>query len=164
MQKKWLITLTIYTTVFNTTIHIMDRFERVAENISRLGTTMFALRQQGKKPITRDPEFVILSVLTTENLPISEIGRRLHRSKPGMSALIDRLLREGKVRRIPSEEDHRVTRIAITEQGREALLGKRHELKERVMLVFSPLTNEDLDRIDSCLIELNSIISRLRIE
>jgi DNA-binding MarR family transcriptional regulator len=142
----------------------MDRFERVVENISRLGTTMFALRQQGKKPITRDPEFVILSVLTTGNLPISAIGRRLHRSKPGMSALIGRLLREGKVRRIPSEEDHRVTMIAITDRGHEALFLKRHELNERIRVVFSPLTNEELGRIDSCLVELNAIISRLRIE
>jgi|WetSurMetagenome_2_1015567.scaffolds.fasta_scaffold03896_5 MarR family transcriptional regulator, organic hydroperoxide resistance regulator len=142
----------------------MDRFERVVENITRLGTTMFALRQPGKKPVTRDPEFVILSVLTTENLPISEIGRRLHRSKPGMSALIDRLLREGKVRRIPSEEDHRVTRVAITERGQEALLKKRLEIKERVMAAFSPLTDDELERIDSCLVELNTIMSRLRIE
>jgi len=142
----------------------MDRYERVVENISRLGTTMFALRRQGEKPITRDPEFVILSALTTENLPISEIGRRLHRSKPGMSALIGRLLEEGKVRRIPSEEDRRVTRIAITEPGREALLKKRHELMERVKTVFSPLSDDDLDRIDSCLVELNAIMSRLRIE
>jgi len=142
----------------------MDRFERVVDNISRLGTTMFALRRQGEKPITRDPEFVILSVLTAGNLPISEIGRRLHRSKPGMSALIDRLLREGKVRRIPSEEDHRVTRVAITERGQEALLKKRRELKERVMTFFSPLTDDELERIDSCLVELNTILSTLRIE
>ena len=142
----------------------MDRFERLAENISRLGTSMFAIRQQGKKPLTRDPEFVILSVLTTENLPISEIGRRLHRSKPGMSALIGRLLHDGKVRRIPSEEDHRVTMIAITDLGLKALLLKRRELNERIRVVFSTLSDEELGRIDSCLVELNTIISRLRIE
>jgi DNA-binding MarR family transcriptional regulator len=142
----------------------MDRFDRVVENISRLGSSMFAIRQQGKKPITRDPEFVILSVLTTESLPISEIGRRLHRSKPGMSALIGRLLREGKVRRIPSEEDHRVTMIAITAKGHEAIRAKRGELKERIRMVFSPLTHEEIERIDACLEELNAIFSRLRIE
>jgi len=142
----------------------MDRYERVVENISRLGTTMFALRRQGEKPITRDPEFVILSLLTTGNLPISGIGRRLHRSKPGMSALISRLIGEGKVRRIPSEEDHRVTMIAITGQGREALRRKRLELRERVKMAFSSLSDEDLGRIDSCLAELNGILSQLRIE
>jgi DNA-binding MarR family transcriptional regulator len=127
----------------------MDRFDRVVENISRLGSSMFAIRQQGKKPITRDPEFVILSVLTTESLPISEIGRRL---------------REGKVRRIPSEEDHRVTMIAITAKGHEAIRAKRGELKERIRMVFSPLTHEEIERIDACLEELNAIFSRLRIE
>jgi DNA-binding MarR family transcriptional regulator len=81
-----------------------------------------------------------------------------------MSALIGRLLREGKVRRIPSEEDHRVTRVAITKQGREALLEKQRELKERVMSVFLPLTDDELERIDTCLVELNAIISQLRIE
>ena len=142
----------------------MDRFERVVENISRLGTSMFAIRQQGKKPITRDPEFVVLSVLTTESLPISEIGRRLHRSKPGMSALIGRLIREGKVRPTPSEEDHRVTMIAITGKGQEALREKRRELKERVRVIFSALSDEEVGRIDACLVELNTIIERLWIE
>ena len=142
----------------------MDRFERVVDNISRLGTSMFAIRQQGKKPITRDPEFVILSVLMTESLPISEIGRRLHRSKPGMSALIGRLLREGKVMRTASIEDHRVTMIAITDTGRRANLAKRNELRDRIRMVFSSLSDEEVERIDSCLIELNSIIARLRIE
>lgn len=142
----------------------MDRFERVVENISVLGTTMFAIRQQGKKPITRDPEYVILSVLTTEKLPISAIGRRLHRSKPGMSALIGRLLREGKVRRIPSEEDHRVTMIAITEKGRETIQAQRAELRERIRGILSPLSDEEVGRIDACLAELNAIIARLRID
>jgi DNA-binding MarR family transcriptional regulator len=142
----------------------MDRFERVVENISRLGTSMFAIRQQGKKPITRDPEFVVLSVLTMEKLPISEIGRRLHRSKPGMSALIGRLLREGKVRRIPSKEDHRVTMIAITGRGRKAIRAKRSELRDRIQMIFSSLADEEIERIDSCLAELNSIIARLRVE
>jgi DNA-binding MarR family transcriptional regulator len=125
---------------------------------------MFAIRQQGKKPITRDPEFVVLSVLTMEKLPISEIGRRLHRSKPGMSALIGRLLREGKVRRIPSEEDHRVTMIAITDKGCEAIRAKRKELKDRIRIIFSSLSDEEIGRIDSCLAELNTIIARVRIE
>jgi DNA-binding MarR family transcriptional regulator len=142
----------------------MDRFERVVENISRLGTSMFAIRQQGKKPITRDPEFVVLSVLTTEKLPISEIGRRLHRSKPGMSALIGRLRREGKVTRIPSDEDHRVTMIAITDEGREAIRAKRKELKDRIRIIFSSLSDEEIGRIDACLAELNTIIEKLRIE
>jgi DNA-binding MarR family transcriptional regulator len=142
----------------------VDRFERVVENISRLGTSMFAIRQQGKKPITRDPEYVILSVLTTDSLPISEIARRLHRSKPGMSALIGRLIREGKVRRIPSKEDHRVTMIRITGAGRKALLAKRNELRDRIQTVFSSLSDEEVERIDSCLVELNAIIAQLRIE
>jgi DNA-binding MarR family transcriptional regulator len=142
----------------------MDRFERVVENISQLGTSIFAMRQPGKKSITRDPEYVILSLLSSENLPISTIARRLHRSKPGMSALIGRLIREGKVRRVPSKEDLRVTKIAISEKGLDAVNAKRNELKARFETVFAPLTDEEVARIDSCLIELNSIISRLRIE
>jgi DNA-binding MarR family transcriptional regulator len=142
----------------------MDRFDRVVENISVLGTSLFAMRRQGKKPITRDPEYVILSVLITENLPISEIGRRLHRSKPGMSALIGRLLREGKVRRIPLEEDRRVTMIAITEKGRETIQAKRAELRERIRGILSPLSDKEVGRIDACLVELNTIIARLRMD
>ena len=112
----------------------------------------------------QDPEYVVLSLLTSQNLPISEIGSQLHRSKPSMSALMGRLIREGKVRGIPSKEDRRVTRIAITGKGREAVLAKRDEMKARIQAVLSPLSEEEVERIDSCLKEVNSIISRLRIE
>jgi DNA-binding MarR family transcriptional regulator len=142
----------------------MDRFERVVENISQLAISMFAIRHRGKKPIAKDPEFVVLSVLITESLPISAIGRRLHRSKPCMSALIGRLIRDGKVRRIPSKEDHRVTIIAITAKGRRTIRAKQDELRERVRQIFSPLSDEEIKRMDSCLVEMNSLIARLGIE
>jgi len=142
----------------------MDRYERFVENITRLGTSMFAIRHPGKKPITRDPEFVVLSMLVGETVPISEIGRRLHRSKPCMTALVGRLMREGKVRRIPSKEDRRVTRIAITGKGRRTIRGKERELRERVRMYLSPLSDDEIGRIDACLSELNEIISRIRTE
>lgn len=142
----------------------MDRFERLVESISRLGTSLFAIRQRGKRPITRDPEFVVLSMLLAETIPISEIGRRLHRSKPCMTALIGRLIREGKVRKIPSTEDRRVTRIAITENGRREARAKQRELSERIRAYFSPLSDDEIGRVEACLSELNGIISRIRTE
>ena len=54
--------------------------------------------------------------------------------------------------------------IAITDTGRRANLAKRNELRDRIRMVFSSLSDEEVERIDSCLIELNSIIARLRIE
>jgi len=142
----------------------MDHFERFVENITRLGTSLFAIRHRGQKPITRDPEFVVLSILVGEQIPISEIGRRLHRSKPCMTALIGRLIREGKVRKIPSQEDRRVTMIAITAKGRSTIRAKQRELRDRVRTYLSPLSGEEIRRIDACLSELNEIISRIRTE
>ena len=140
----------------------MDPIDRVIDNITALGTSLFAIRRPGEKPIPKDPEFVLLSLILAEQLPLSEIGRRLHRSKPCITALVGRLAREGKVRRIPSKEDHRITRIAITADGRRALAAKRNELANRVRACFAPLTADDLERFDACLVELNAIISRMR--
>jgi len=140
----------------------MERFGHLVENIVWLGNTIFAIRKPHEKPITRDPEFIILSMLMGEQIPISEIGRRLCRSKPGMSVLIERLVREGKVTRIPSEDDRRITRIAITNLGRETFHTKQQELRERVQTYFSPLTDGEIDRIAECLAELNEIFSRIR--
>jgi DNA-binding MarR family transcriptional regulator len=141
----------------------MDRFERIVNNLFQLGTSMFVIHQRGKKPITRDPEYIVLSMLMEEKLAISEIGNRLHRSKPCMSALIRRLIREGKVRRIPSRADRRVTRIAITSEGRSAIRAKRRELKEWIQGVSSPLSDDEVAMFDSCLAVLNSTIARTRI-
>jgi DNA-binding MarR family transcriptional regulator len=70
------------------------------------------------------PKFTVLMELASTpdgRLPLHEICRRLLKSAPNMSALIDRMEREGLVRRQRDQRDRRVVAAAITKRGWDSL-------------------------------------------
>ncbi len=137
-----------------------DKFYRISENLVRLIRTVMVIhrRKSGDKPLTHDPTYWVLGLLLYEELPISEIGRRLSRSKPNMTALIDKLMEEGMVSRIPDKQDRRVINIAITEKGRLLMKVKKREVMENVKASLVHLDKQEVDRLYSALEEVNSIL------
>ena len=70
------------------------------------------------------PKFTVLMELASTpdgRLPLHEICRRLLKSAPNMSALIDRMERDGLVRRQRDQRDRRVVAAAITKRGWDSL-------------------------------------------
>lgn len=62
-----------------------------------------------------------LAASPVEGLPLCEIGRRLVRSAPNITALVDRLETDGLVRRVRDARDRRLVIAQITGRGWEAL-------------------------------------------
>jgi len=70
------------------------------------------------------PKFNVLMELAASPagaLPLSEVARRLLRSAPNVTTLIDRLEADGWVRRVRAPGDRRVVTAAITDAGWDAL-------------------------------------------
>lgn len=63
----------------------------------------------------------ILRGAGTEGLPTLEIGNRMVERHPGVTRLVDRLVRKGLVDRTRGDEDRRVVRCSITPEGRVVL-------------------------------------------
>ena len=75
-----------------------------------------ALAEAGLTP----PKFNVLMELAASasgRLPLCEIGRRLIRSAPNITTLVDRLGADGFVQREPDPDDRRRVMAAITELG-----------------------------------------------
>lgn len=139
--------------------------ERVSENLARLIGIFHIMRNRGcgdgVKPPALDPQYYIMGFLLEEELPISEIGRRLQRSKPNMTAIIGKLLHEGKVRRISDRKDRRVTRISITRKGRLAMRERKKAVKAAIRRNLAPLSRRDKERLCSSLEVVNEMAQRL---
>jgi DNA-binding MarR family transcriptional regulator len=70
------------------------------------------------------PKFNVLMELAASPegaLPLSEVARRLLKSPPNVTGLIDRLEADGWVRRVRDRSDRRVVMAAITDSGWSAL-------------------------------------------
>jgi DNA-binding MarR family transcriptional regulator len=142
-----------------------DTRGKAADGLIDLVMVFYMMRNRhaagGVKPPPYDPQYWILGFLMREDLPISEIGRRLMRSKPNMTALAGKLLREGKVRRVPDRKDRRVVRLSITRRGRMFLMMKKKMIRKSMIDNLSGLDGMELEELRSSLARVNRIIKRL---
>jgi DNA-binding MarR family transcriptional regulator len=63
--------------------------------------------------------FVILSLYGNEPLSVSELGSLVYRCNSNLTTLIDRMERDGLVKKVNSDTDRRVRNIRLSEKGRE---------------------------------------------
>ncbi len=92
------------------------------------------------------PKFNVLMELAASPdgaLPLSEVARRLLRSPPNMTTLIDRLEADGYVRRRREAGDRRVVTAQITEAGWRALGRATPVVFEGEKRLMSCLTRRD---------------------
>lgn len=140
--------------------------ERIAENLFSLIQIFHIMRDRniaarGTKPVPMEPGYPALCFLMREDLSISELGRRLQRSKPNMTSIIDRLEREGKVRRIASESDRRVSMIRITQEGKKSIERRKTIVKECIKRNLSRLDRAEQDVFCRSLENVNAIAEKL---
>jgi DNA-binding MarR family transcriptional regulator len=120
-------------------------------------------REETTKSTRRfDPSrFVLGAVMKHGPIPMSEIGKRMDISKPYMTALVDKLIREGLVERMPDMRDRRVINVAITRAGRDTLKEFRRNARKIIMENLSSLTSDDISALYVSLKTIRSIMSRL---
>ena len=104
----------------------------------------------------------VLKVLKKHGeLPMSEIGRRVHISKSNMTSLIDRLVEDGLVERSPDKNDRRVINIAITPKGNGFMENWRKHSSDEIKNNLSALDNEDLERLYESVENIKDILKKL---
>ncbi|VVB53629.1 MarR family protein [uncultured archaeon] len=94
-------------------------------------------------------------------LPVSEIGRRLCVSKPNMTTLVEKLVKEGKVKRFPDKKDRRIVNIAITEGGKRFMKERKKLIKKDIKRNLSSLSDDDLKTLWVSLENVRIILSKI---
>jgi len=75
---------------------------------------------------------VLMSLWREDGLIVVELGRRAGLEPSSMTGLLDRMARDGLLRRSPDPADRRVHRIHLTEAGRDAERPGRCERDEKL--------------------------------
>jgi DNA-binding MarR family transcriptional regulator len=104
----------------------------------------------------------IMLIINDENeLPISEIAKRLLIPKPQMTLLISSLTKSGMIERKPDSKDRRVINVVLTPQGKTTLKRCDKILKNNARKKLSYLTEKEQEDLSQSLIKLREIGSRL---
>ena len=78
-----------------------------------------------------------------------------------MTSITDKLIFDGKVRRIPDKEDHRVIRIAVTETGKDYFKEHMKVMKENIKRNITGLSDRDLITLCESLDNIRIIVSKI---
>jgi DNA-binding MarR family transcriptional regulator len=97
----------------------------------------------------RGQQFVLCALWAEEGITHSELAERLHVHPATVTNAIKRMERAGFVERRPDSEDQRVSRVYLTDAGREvqdAVEGVWAELEEQTLDGFSGAERDALEQ------------------
>ena len=105
------------------------------------------------------PRFDVMAALyrRRDGVTMSDLSRMLLVSNGNATAVVDRLERDGLVRRTPSGTDRRTVYAALTAQGLAEFenLAARHEAE--VNRLFAEVSAQDLDRLTALLQRMGGV-------
>ncbi|MBN2417961.1 MAG: MarR family transcriptional regulator [Deltaproteobacteria bacterium] len=106
--------------------------------------------------------FEILMLLAEEgSLPVFEIGKRLVLAKAHMTQLVDKLVEKEMVIREADSSDRRVTRISLTDTGKQSLDNLNRIIGEALEKALSSLSDHDLKDLSISLEKIRNILPKM---
>ncbi|HEX9909142.1 MAG TPA: MarR family transcriptional regulator [Thermoplasmata archaeon] len=109
-----------------------------------------------------DPSrFVLKAVQMHGPVRMSEIGRHMGISRPYMTALVDKLISDGLVERVPDPDDRRVVNVRITDAGKEEIKDFTECIRKAVVKNLSSLDSDDISTLHEMVKKIRDIVSKL---
>lgn len=106
--------------------------------------------------------FEIMRLLAEEGgLPVFEIGKRLVLAKAHMTQLVDKLVEKEMIIREADPSDRRVTRISLTNTGKQSLDSLHNSVGEALEKALSSLSENDLKDLSTSLDKIRNILPKM---
>ncbi len=96
-------------------------------------------------PDLTGPQIHLIACLATapEGLPTTALAQRMCASGPTLTGLVDRLEKQGLVKRERDDDDRRLVRLHLTETGHQAFAILDEHMSERMGRVLQALEPDD---------------------
>lgn len=123
-------------------MHEIDLSRRFIDIIPK---TMRSIRSELRGVAQADftvPQFRVMAHLARGSLTSSELSEALGMSLPGVSRMVDGLVRRGVLTRIPSPEDRRSITLGLSARGKRRYLAVRRATQATFSRMFSRLDFE----------------------
>ena len=107
-------------------------------------------------------DFKVMGILMRHGpLPMSRICVWLGVSKPNMTAIINKLISEGRVERREDPKDRRIVEVALTAEGQKYIEECWQKGRESVRARLSTLSDEEKATLYKALEDIRIILSKL---
>ncbi len=130
-------------------------FQRLVSNVQSRFARYFGIVLCGQK--VSFPQYNLLTALLHEGeMPMNQLAKRLHITKPAITHLVDRLEKESYLTRQAHPKDRRVLLIKLTSRGTKTVRGIQKNFIEfitRTISRISPVEKETIKKFYRILIE-----------
>ena len=108
------------------------------------------------------PMIAVLKVVKSQGpISMSAIALELSYSKQNLTNIVDQLVGEGYVERLPDASDRRVLNISLTEHGKMFMAERRERVKNRLIEDLSHLSDEELDHLSEAFEEVKAVLPKI---
>lgn len=97
-----------------------------------------------KRGVTQTQFLVLMSIHGYGRCTMSTLARNMHVRMPTATGIVNRLVRSGHVRRVPTTEDRRRVPIELTAKGRAFILAFQAVIRRRWEEVLKPMAPDEL--------------------
>ncbi|MEC0227272.1 MarR family winged helix-turn-helix transcriptional regulator [Paenibacillus alba] len=87
---------------------------------------------------------LLLSLFVEDGLRQNELAARIHNKPATITVMIDRMEKTGLLERRPDPHDQRVTRVYLTDKGREVTIHVKEAIRTTDELTFANFLPEEL--------------------
>jgi DNA-binding MarR family transcriptional regulator len=87
---------------------------------------------------------LLLALSAEDGLSQRELAARIHNKPATLTVMVDRMEKTGLVERRPDPDDQRVTRVYLTDKGREVTVHVKEAIKATDELTFSHFLPEEI--------------------
>ena len=105
------------------------------------------------------PQFIILEYLSREEeSKMTELARVINVTTAATTGIVDRLVRDGYVKRSYEPKDRRVVKIKLTAKGSEVLKKINSQRHQMAMRIFDKITPHERDEYLRILLRIQDIL------
>ena len=91
---------------------------------------------------------------------VSQLADCMHLSRPNISRLVDELVTDGLIERLPDPHDRRNIRLRMTEKGQQLFDAMHARVHDKMAAFFSRLSNDDLLEVQRGLSAMQKLINK----
>jgi len=140
----------------------MERAKVIAQEIARLVPRLLRGLRAGfiaAPKVTSSQMITLIRIYEKGTTRVGVLSKEMHVSAPTITGVIDRLLRNGYLRRIRDREDRRAVNVELTEKGKglvERILSEINKRWYRILIHLSEEERENYLRILKRIVEVTS--------
>jgi len=141
-----------------------QHLDTIIDNIFSVNPIMFKslIKLKQKKPhLTPGSHFLLMTLKKNGMLSMSVIGKILSMPKPNVTALVDKLITDKLIERLPDKQDRRIIHIQLKKKGNNLIEFMKKTMQENIKLKLMDLSDKELMLLSSSLQNVKNILSKI---